>query len=144
MHMATWPHHATVHGNVCVKWVLHNITPTHKGEHEVMSIQTIIMRTSTPRMQAMANLLRGPHITQARTTRPKLYVLKHVAQVGALTPITTDTYHHTSVGLAAPSRNPRPNTPAATKPDLLALRPASSASEPSCPRKLMAGLPRQP
>jgi hypothetical protein len=48
MHMATWPHHATVvHGSVCVKWVLHNITPTHKGEHEVMSIQTIIMMTST-------------------------------------------------------------------------------------------------
>jgi hypothetical protein len=32
----------------------------------------------------------------------------------------------------------------AAKPDLLTLRPASFASKPSCPRKLMAGLPRRP
>jgi hypothetical protein len=46
------------------------ITPTHKGKHEVMSIQTIIMRTST-------------HSMQARPTRPR-----HVTQVSALIPIT--------------------------------------------------------
>jgi hypothetical protein len=34
----------------------------HKGEHEAMSIQTIIMRTTTNSMQAISNLLRGPHI----------------------------------------------------------------------------------
>jgi hypothetical protein len=60
------------------------ITPTHKGEHGVMRIQTIIMRTRTHSMQATSNLLRGPHIPQARPTRPR-----HVTQVGALIPITT-------------------------------------------------------
>jgi hypothetical protein len=60
------------------------IIPTHKGKHEVMRIQTIIMRTRTHSMQAISNLLRGSHIPQARSTRPRL-----ATQVGARIPITT-------------------------------------------------------
>jgi hypothetical protein len=37
------------------------ITPTHKGEHGIMGIQTIIMRNRTHSMQATSNLLQGPH-----------------------------------------------------------------------------------
>jgi hypothetical protein len=40
-----------------------DITPTHKGEHGIMRIQTIIMRTRTHSMQAPSNLLRGPHLS---------------------------------------------------------------------------------
>jgi hypothetical protein len=68
----------------CIYCIVLCITPTHTGEHEVMRIQTIIMRTRTHSMQAMANLLRGPHIPQARPTRPT-----HATQVGARIPITT-------------------------------------------------------
>jgi hypothetical protein len=49
---------------VCVcKWYRYYITPTNKGEHEVMSIQTIIMKTSTHRMQGMAS---QNHASKAR------------------------------------------------------------------------------
>jgi hypothetical protein len=69
---------------LCVYVCMYAVTPTHKEEHEVMRIQTIIVITRTHSMQAKSNLLRGPHIPQARPTRPR-----HVTQVGARIPITT-------------------------------------------------------